>query len=61
MPVWLWTSWAKSAIVYRFCFELAAVDPAGEGDRLEADRADDVDVLEGELHNVADLVIVEVP
>ena len=39
-------------------FEFATIDASGKGDRLIADAGDDVDVLDGQTKDVADLMIV---
>ncbi len=40
-------------------FQLAARDAPGEGHRLEADAAHGVDVIDGDAHDVAHLVVVD--
>ncbi len=39
-------------------FEIAAIDAAGEGHGLEAEAADAIDVVDGEPHHVAKLMVV---
>ena len=40
-------------------FQFAAIDASGKRHRLIADAGDDVDVLDGETKDVADLMVVE--